>query len=698
IDIIERQFRKYVDKHKHLLDKEVNSFEKICKRYAFDYPDTSYKYILKDKLSEKLKEKATVSENFKRDKLRILVKQLILKFMVENIEIHPYLEVLEEINARLQNGILIVDMNNEAQWNEIIQITMDIINLSEENELFKHPLEWYERTYKVGKSTQYLMGKGYKFKVENTRVISQEDDYLRIALEIEKYVIELGGINIAEFMLKKLSSSFNPRLQRFMKVRRYSGFTTEQKVEPEIPWGYLFALCVKHFVRRNFKKDAVQIFNKKIEELFKLATAYISMLDIQEYSKFGHMFVQTDKLVEYVRDNVLFDNIILFPQWNPKYIPLMMEGLLKEFFDTKEVKSSLKFSFEELLLVVKESLKSSSVNSLSFISKRSLKQTANHISNSSLHNIFSILSHNRNKLNSEYIVPNNLNEFFLKPFIKVNEDQYMMLHPSLCAFSFFEAVCNELRKFIPNFDNQLGLKFEDFIKITLEQNEIEYSSGYYGNDGECDLIIETPEKVIFIEVKKKALTRTALAGYDINIFEDISKSLISSQKQLGAHELALVRDKEIILREKRSAKKGKQGTIKKIEWKDRIIHRVSVSLNEYGFFNDHSVTKNILETIVQGEVHAVDPEKDKQLEQLRKHTRELIGQIEELRQLQGEEIERWIPFFDCSFYSLNQLLMVINDSHSTESFVDNLFTTHHVTLSTLDFYLEYEYWRNIRKG
>src|SRR5699024_1704568 len=202
--------------------------------------------------------------------------------------------------------------------------------------------------------------------------------------------------------------------------------------------------------------------------------------------------------------------------------------------------------------------------------------------------------------------------------------------------------------------------------------------------------------IVFMEVKKKALTRKAAAGDNVSLAVDFSRSLIASQKQLGEHELYLYENEEIVLRKYQSKKKSKKGELARIQRQNRIIERVSIAFPEYGFLTDKQTVSSILESLTVGTVHAYDLAREHELNELNDLGEKLWEQLDRLAKYEGEEYFRK-PYHDSTFYSMQQLLTIISDSHSTESFVDNLMATKHLTMNTNDFYYEYENLKGLRR-
>lgn len=116
---------------------------------------------------------------------------------------------------------------------------------------------------------------------------------------------------------------------------------------------------------------------------------------------------------------------------------------------------------------------------------------------------------------------------------------------------------------------------------------------------ERDAGVETDQYVIFLEIKKKPLTRRAQAGSDAHVLLDLANSLLAAQVQAGWHEV-------------RSQKQGfielsHAGTKTRLELKGRNVERIAVSLMQFGGFQDRVLLKQFLEATMNASFGVNDP-------------------------------------------------------------------------------------------
>lgn len=684
-------FIQYVDNNMNIFNEEED-LEKICKRHFIEYTITMPPLELRKNLISQCQQIIKSEEQFPRNILRDLADHFVLKNLVENMDIQPYFQILRTLNNILQNGIMIISMENESAWNKIITIIMDVIQLEKEQfDLDKEINRMHVRQYVVGESAQYLKSKGYRFQISNNGIVTE--DYVKIAYEIESLVINLGGVNVAKKIFAILHRFYSPRQNRYHIIRNTASIHNN-RMNSQYPFGYLLQLCVKNFVNYNVKNN--HLFEERFAELLKLSQAYISIMDIQDYSMFRNMFFNLEKIAYYLQNNVLYDHIIAFEQWNPEYIPSLIKGLLIKFFDDSSIENTLSFSLDEFVTVTKNILKSGSNQNFVRINRNELYARIPEVKSKTIDDILALISYKRKTINKKYLLPTDVSDFNKKPLIQINNDEFVFINSSFCSFAFFEAISNSIRKVYSNFDGELGYEIEEYIKLKLNQKGIKYKTGFYGDNQECDIVIENTDRVVFIEVKKKPLTRSAMAGDSVDLFVDLSRSLIASQKQLGRHEIYLREKGEIVLRKYRSKKKSREEKQEVIKHQDRIIERVSIGFTEYGFLTDRQTVSAIMETITTASVHSTDPKREDELNSLNETRQALQSQSEQLINYHDSNDPVQL-YFDCAFFSLQQLLMIMDNSDSTDSFLENLMLTKHVTMSTNDLYKEYEYWRKIRE-
>jgi hypothetical protein len=278
-------------------------------------------------------------------------------------------------------------------------------------------------------------------------------------------------------------------------------------------------------------------------------------------------------------------------------------------------------------------------------------------------------------------------DLFLHPLISVDRKSFWLLDRSMCAPACLEALLSVLRASNKNFDDRLGVPIENFLRAEFHARHVPTLSGDYAVDGEhgqCDIVIETVQTIMFLEIKKKPLTRRAQAGSDAHVLLDLANSLLLAQVQAGWHEVRLRRKDFIDLTE--------NGVTRRLELKGRQIERIAVSLMQFGSFQDRIFLKQFLEGTLHADFSVSEASLKKDFDKLNALLAEVRQQVNALRP-DDKELDR--PFFHCWFLSLPQLLVLLDGVQGEEEFKNALWKTRHIVTGSSDFYFDLSYMRKL---
>ncbi len=271
-------------------------------------------------------------------------------------------------------------------------------------------------------------------------------------------------------------------------------------------------------------------------------------------------------------------------------------------------------------------------------------------------------------------------DFFLRPLLYQSGRRFWLLDRSVCAPACLEALLTPLRQEKNGVDDKVGLEIERFLEAEFTSHGIHISAGDYDTaqeHGECDLVIDTPETVIFVEVKKKALTRRAKAGSDAHLLLDFAGSLLAAQAQAGWHEVRLRRDHYLDLE--------RNGTTRRLELNARGVERVAVSLLDFGSFQDRILTKQFLESTMNVSFTPVAANLNKKFNELNKS---LAAIREQVAALYPGQMEINQPFFNCWFLSVPQMLVLLDGVTDGAGFRAALWSCRHIVTGSSDFYFD----------
>lgn len=555
----------------------------------------------------------------------------------------------------------------------------------------------HRRELEVARAALRLRNRGYTVRRERGRIFLEATEEDRLVSRLQQLVASFPGSRISRQLFTFIFSSYDHHQERYHYGRRPSLIG---EGHPQVPINYLLQLCAKYpFAKKPYlgNKDSWR-------ELIELSTDYAALFDVQTYSQFELLFQDIWTVLPFLQGLALYDSLFSITQIRPSDVMKLCRGLLG-WLDPEE-KRGEGWTLNDLFALGEMILSScAGVCGPSFLSHASASRDcptidANIVS-FALDNVF---SHPLPGANQRFNKPTDTPEdalpresrsghdFFERPLLKSSDNRFFLIEKPFCAPAIIEAIFTALRSTkIKNFESLVGFEMERFLLNELESHGIPVIQGDYddslGLHAECDAVIECPDTIIFLEMKKQPLTRKAQAGYDAALLVDMAASLLLAQLQAGWHEVRIRRDGFLLLE--------KDGKKKRVDLNGRAIERIAVTLFDYGSFQDRTLLQQFLQAQLSAEYSATDPSFNSKLSKINDRINELRSQTAELQGLLGEK-EDAARFFNCWFLSIPQFLILLDDVDSPEALKSALWNTRHSSMGTLDFYFEHARMRQIR--
>lgn len=317
--------------------------------------------------------------------------------------------------------------------------------------------------------------------------------------------------------------------------------------------------------------------------------------------------------------------------------------------------------------------------------------------------ILNLLSHRENKfINKNYNTPFDAKEcdFNFKPLFIEKSGHYSIYKSNLFSFGFYEVISSELR--IAGLkESKVGTHLEEFIESLLKKSNVKYISNAEYNinkemkrtletsrgNGECDFIIETSDTVIFIELKKKILTRNSQGGKVLSILIDLTKSFIESQIQSNWHEIIMKKYGKITF------KSGHE-----IYLKDRNVEKISLSAFDYMSLHDSSILQHTIQNLLGQslEVMSEDPGDQQKIQLVNKSLETLSKQYSFEEIITNRDLRS--SLFSCRFFNIFQFMTLLNNTNSENDFKDEIWETRHISTGQKDWFQEYRYMKKLRSN
>lgn len=610
---------------------------------------------------------------------RRILSQIFIRYITENKYNDHEVEILNFVSRYLRNDSKLISFSEEDKWIEIFSLADSLFPYKEHSKI-NYELDFIDEVT-VGNSMKFLKNLGYELRIKNEKIIFIENDEKLLIEDINKKIKKVGGIIFLDYIFKTLKESeeYSDDVNQFLFQRKYNNFA--KKHENEIPWNYLIKVCLKNFKMYNLNittTEKLHLYN----EIILLATHYFSIMRIQDSNQYQHFFVDPSKLPEYLSKNVTYDNLFYLPQNNYKFHLEFIEELLAPLFYKNEIDKKLGFELGDYLNVLKFLINHGSFTKLKKINIDELCKK-NKVERKKMKKILGIISVESHVLIKKSNKVPNIDMFEI-PLILTSSNYGYLLPIPMFSHGMFELMSNIMRKFIKNYDQQLGGLIEKFLQNKLKTKGISFTTGYRNDNEECDLIIEADKFLIFIEIKKKSLTNLAKSGHDVYIFNDLAKSLISSQNQMLKHEIEIFESGFLNIRENRSKKPKNKGLEKKILLEKRKIIKISLSAYDYGFINDSQIVRNILKCLISITLRSDDKKYDDIIKEFNK---EVLKLQKSAKYCFFNDIHSFNSiFFHSIFLSIEYLIFIVENSKDENELAEKLNRLLILTNGTANFY------------
>lgn len=501
----------------------------------------------------------------------------------------------------------------------------------------------------------------------------------RLLFDLDRLAKNIGGLRLAELLFNELLPHWDSAQMRHHIVRKVSS-TGLGQAKPQVPYGLLFNFAAKHSAAHEDAGDT----NEAYLQLRELATSFAAIYDTQPYVTFDGMFADRESIVSYLQKVAAFDSLFVLPQAHPLHAGRKLRGLLHPFADS--IIRAWGLALEEIASVVDAIMAPEETGPLLF----SVESIAGQIgmTHNRAESVLNLLTHDVQP-NTKFIDPIRIDEadFADFPLIRHGRD-FLLLDRSTCAGSVLDGMLSRLRQYgEPLLNERVGHAFEQFVHSEFSRYGIPGLKGeYVSSEGrrECDLIVETTDAIVLVELKKKGLTRNARSARSDAIILDLSNAMLLPHVQTGRHEISLLTDGHLSLE--------LEGEIRHISLASRTIERVAVTLPEFGAFHSRDVTGKVLNLFTGSHIDSADISK-KDLKTINTICQKLSQVYSRAVALGVDHPER---FVNCWFLGLEALFTLLDNVHDPDTFWKELKRTRHLTTGSLNWHYDYKFARTLK--
>lgn len=627
---------------------------------------------------------------------RGLCHELVQRHVIEGEPLSPYIHLAESIRDHCRGGSRSPNGIN-GDWGLAVRCAAagrKIREMQGRHAPESFGLIGYRTCEEGARAAKRLMSWGFKFDRRSGELRFEPESERRILAEIDRRVQSFGGLALARRIFGAIAGSYDSAQERHHVTRRPTNLGNGV---PQIPLGYLLQLAAKHPLGRKPLRNSPQ----RLDRILELATDYAATMEVQPYVMEWFHIRDAVTTFHELREIAIYDTLFCMPQLRPCDAVAIAQGIL----DGVEIPGhfgsgwTMDDAFEVSRAIVESSVGKTGPQSIDVDDVARRCPTVSREAVSSV--LREGLSHPEAGANQALLNPVSATlrgkligsgvDFFNRPLLNLGGGRFELLDRSICGPAFVNALLAPAEKTIKDFGSiYAGVGIERMLRRSFAARGVETIAGKYFADGEtfdCDAVVETADKVILIEVKKKALTTSGRAGFDVSVILDLANSVLRAQSQAAQHELRLRRGETLMLRDA-------DGNTRELKLDGRDVERVAVSLPDFGSFQDRQILMGFLQSQMEAE-YSVDVATMDEATGARmlKDFRDLSKLLSKFKvveaKLHAMNPDSISPFHHCWFLSVPQLLILLDEASDAESFWLTLSSTRGIHMGTLDFYWEH---------
>lgn len=540
------------------------------------------------------------------------------------------------------------------------------------------------RTKAVAEAATRMQQRGYHFTLDCGTFLIQTHEVEKIMADIGQLLRQLGCVDALAQIINLSRNTYECAYGQILFGPKYALGLGERP--PAVPVGLLFNIAVKLPLRGT--RHSLTRRRAAWDKAIALARDFAAMLDLESYSQFTFMNADISQIEVKLRQAAHYDHCFTIRQWHFNFTSEFLANFFGLNFNA-EMKQKLGWDVSDIL-------------NLTDVLSDCVKQYPSVIPVQSLTNggiqpklvdcMLPYLTHAECEANKNYRSPFDaagLN-MMLRPAIW-SKDKHNLIFPtdSSTGPAIFEAVFDALKE-IANEAVISKLRGEGTERLTNYVfkkygfsptfEDAKYDLGG-SNNGECDLVFEDDENIIFVECKAKALTRGAMTGNQGDALLDFAGSVFASQAQALKHERILRTLGEICFPDGRC-----------LAFRNRRITRLTVTLVDHGMLQNQWVLNSFYQALLSMQVScSSDYSKKKQVDDFNKNL-QIVR--EEMKQLLAAGLDFRVLSLTASSASIAQLDVILNGAQSIGNIAQRLLPR--ISYSTFNILLEYFYIKKMR--
>ena len=587
-----------------------------------------------------------------------------------------------------------VPLYEEQQWTEALSYLKGYMELRPQNDPFRD--NFRQKELDRARAAVRLFKIGLRVKIENND-LKFNKEYM-VTSQLSNWISQIGGVRFVETLLELLP--YDEKKGRLMLLRQ-GNLPDPGTFVPEYPFGYLLNLGLRHTSSIGSEKALKRHFGN----VMNLSRDFcLAVYPYQSYSIWEKVFHRNETVLEYFQRLTLIDSLYYMQQSGKDFVLEMCNFLIDQMVQLG-MSLCAACSFEEYRQLMNVLAGKTGIKKFVRFKQTEIDALQDKKRQTE---ILKMISFEMGDINVNYEKPVDYNKvnYNDRPFVILKNGDVILYPTTIGVWGWYEMLLSLLRAADGQIDNKVGLMLEDLMHSKLHKKGIATKTGRYVVDkieGEADVVIETPDKILLIEMKKKTMTRAARQGHIYQIVLDFAGSLLYSQEQCVRTDTLLRRKGCIDLLKKKKV-------VDTLEWLGRESDKITLTLSDYGTLQDRVVLRNVLEellkyryTIDEKEVREFETDEKKQeltikgYKTLAEKQDDMITYLTELKQ-QHDPAKTWSPFFNSFFFNLEQMFFMVGLANNLDELYDMIDAHRTPVMGTFDFWQEFDWKMQMHEG
>jgi hypothetical protein len=547
-----------------------------------------------------------------------------------------------------------------------------------------------QREQVVVRALQETRAAGIYLTVRDGRIGTVEE-YSSAAQQIATRIAQ-GASAFRTLFYRLINQHYDAQADHYMLGRQYAVAGGLPKA-PAVPFGWMYQAILGNPLAWTFSDPTPEELGVAAETA-TLMRDLAATFDAEPHHMLQLGFNEASAIHFDLASYVFYDNTFMLKQLTPSQTLALLDGMFG-WVRTDECTVNL----DDALAVLRAVYDGAAGHNVPVVFSSQDIATRSGLATRAVEDSLDFLSKPVGEVNRDFISPlfsddeGLTADAMFTPFL-MNEDSYIMPSRLCSGPPAYEAIYAKLRDaFGPRgkdrLDSVLGRAFEDFTRDILRRANLAVKAGMYNTGqetGECDAVVETPNYVVFIECKKKGLTRKTLGGSSEQIMYDLAGAIVAPHAQLAQHEAVLSRQKSLRLVDS-------AGSEAVVTLAERRIVKVALTLLDLGVLSD-SLVNNSLLNVVRGATWQLPTNATRQQ---RKTAAEFDSDASKLQRYHEEMVARSEENFrtwrsNTATWSTPLLMVLCHDILGSEQFERRLTTALHLASSCGDRVQEFYFY------